>query len=116
MDGLGVEGPTGHSMEPNVLMGAEKVKSNETKESSCSEVCVHCQIRGEKDPKGVRVGRVDNGVETYAGQVSVSAAGMRSGEGSKAGMSAMTTSTSTKSSKASNTTGTTFKTAAKSVV
>ena len=61
-------------------------------------------------------GRVDNAVETDAGKVRVSAAGMRSGEGSKAGMSASTTSTSTESSKVSNTTGTTFHIAAKAVV
>ena len=39
-------------------------------------------------------------LEAYEGQVRVFAAGVRSGEGSKAGMSAMTSSTSTKSSKA----------------
>ena len=60
--------------------------------------------------------RVDNAVETYAGKVIVSDAGMRTGEGSKAGMSASTTSTSSKSSKSINTTRTTFQIAANAVV
>ena len=40
-------------MEPNGEMGAEEIKSNETKESSCSESSGHCQIRGEENPEGV---------------------------------------------------------------
>ena len=49
--------------------------------------------------------RVDKVVAMYDGKVRVSAAGMRTAEGSKAGMSKSTTSASSKSS---NTTGTTF--------
>ena len=47
--------------------------------------------------------RVDKTVESYAGKARGSAAGMRSGEGSKTGMSAITTSTCTESSKFSKT-------------
>ena len=52
---------------------------------------------------------------TSASTKSSKVAGRKSGEGSKTGMSESTTSTSTKSSKLSNTTGTAFQIAAKAV-
>ena len=96
--------------------GPAQQKRREKRASARATATAGAAANGDATAKEGPKERVDNAVESYAGKARVSPAGMRSGEGSKAGMSASTTLTSTKSSKVPNTTGTTFHIAAKAVV